>query len=151
MKTPIEYDAIRAGDTVEREWLGTILRMPVARVHQGLLYSPEEYCAADCDDSTWSLIDRPKPPVDLPTEPTLGWANFGGSDTCLSIWSEQMRPVCQCGSSAGGDPEKLESFVAATAVPTSALDELRLVTRSAWEGAPSRVFLAAVDKAGDPR
>lgn len=141
MKTPIEVSEIRAGDKI-------LATYKVFDAEYEVTY------ISSADRSPWKskrevdmgsevkhfLLDRPKPPVDLPTEPSLGWA-----DGQLGFWNEWKGTLN--GRFANGHVSQAprpDNYVAATAVPTSVLKALK----DAWPwDAPTPVakFLAAVD------
>lgn len=105
------------------------------------------------------LIDRPAPPVALPTEPTLGWATWG-DEQYLGVFVTRgvnLRAVDSEGAT-GGDRDTVTAFTPATAVPTEALDELREAQERAFDLTTDdeknvcrrgaiEIFLDAVDKA----
>lgn len=156
MKRPIAVADVLPGDTVERHWLGTVLSMPVARVSNGLLYSPEDYCLGVGDDADLYLLDRPTPPVELPTEPTLAYVSGDWSGPSrLAVWlverdstSTWLRPVDNEGDTDRTVGAAVTSFTPATAVPTEALNRLRhqYVTRGMLIG-DVKAFLADVAEA----
>lgn len=168
MKEPIEPSEIRAGDTIERHWLGTVTKMPIARItqHDTHAYSPEGYCMglAQENGALFFLIDRPKPAVELPTEPTLGWLDFtasnGGQAHALATWrvatvgmDGSTHAVNEWGHMVSDIDEKVTAFTPATAAPTDALEDLRAVVGRAnrrGQDVTARTvtaFLAAVDEA----
>ena len=152
MKRPIEPADIRAGDLIRCEWKESD--------------AAEEWRSPVDAGSTWDpakvdhfLLDRPTPPVELPTEPTLGW-----------IYANDERTLALVGVRKPGDPDydspiyirleptggwdrvkEISAFTSATAVPTDALDQLRGLADCSGPLSCLRrhveVFLAAVDEA----
>jgi hypothetical protein len=127
VKTPIEPSRIRKGDLIRFEFEDD--RAIEIRV------------AFDADRSHPSairryLLDRLEPPVELPTEPTLGWATFFG-DTALATFvvdGEHLESRVAFNNRAEGPgiagvfatkTSNLTAFTPATAVPTEAIDHLR--------------------------
>lgn len=163
-KTPIDPSEIRAGDTIERHWMGTVMTMPVARLSAkgGLAYSPEGYCVGLTteDGEKFFLLDRPVPPVSLPTEPTLGWltwyageesSGLGAHRTLLGIYHRMGNGDITDEAAAGAwGAQDVIAFTRATAVPIEALDRLRSDVADWPPMSPNSVlgrFLAAVDEA----
>lgn len=95
---------------------------------------------ANRDEHEWRdwgihrLINRPTPPVELPEEPTLGWATWRDFSKSLAVW--KLRGEALTATDSDGDSkgysEKVTAFTPATAVPTEALDALRLADDRAW-------------------
>lgn len=140
-RTPIDPADIKAGDLIrwERDFPGAgynALEVVASRDGQNISPYGQHY-----------LLDRPKPPVGLPTEPTLGWAEYRGH-RYLEVWERNEAPgmsdrvVTAC---TGFGP--ITAFTPATAVPTAALNELRRRVTCYGEGSPTSEFLAAVDEA----
>lgn len=167
MKQPIEPEDIRKGDLIRYE-NGDLIR-----------FRAGEY-RAETDGDTWGphpgryfLLDRPKSPVDLPTEPTLGWASFEHhhdhlAETELGVWRHVVHGNGNDTITAAiqhqiAQADTVTAFTPAVAVPKGALDELREVFDTAPDThtAPRRTlhyshaiahFLKAVDEAnGDDR
>jgi hypothetical protein len=160
MKRPIEPSEIRTGDLIRREIGDSAQEWRVGATWKAP-WRPH---------GTYYLLDRPTPPVELPKEPTLGWATWGSEGNILAVWdlygpadtsAGELRAVDSCGCRAGGDPSKVTAFTQAVAVPKSALDELRRYFASIPLGVlltqsekALRTFLEDVnraDRAGDQR
>jgi hypothetical protein len=156
-KTPIDPSEIRKGDLIRCEWDGSVPGLQAAEFtasgHGHSLYSeaPQHY-----------LLDRPIPPVSLPTEPTLGWLTArerkGGACPVahLAIWNLHRDPDVSIqwnGSNCGIARNWVTAFIPAVAVPTDALAGLRKYRNDLdWDCATPAVrridaFLAAVDEA----
>jgi hypothetical protein len=152
MKTPIEPSEIRKGDLIRAEFGNRDAREYVAgrdAHHLGVTY--RHY-----------LLDRPKPAVELPTEPTLGWVHFsegakgwlgfvddqGGSDGLFNATTERgYASNCFIAS-------RVTAFIPATAVPTehwTALvaehDQFHADREFCSDDQPVCALVAAVDKA----
>ncbi len=147
MKRPIEFEDIRVGDVVDVEWDSPAAVSGYMSVRFKARIDRQKPIGA----VRAFLIDRPeppKPPVELPPTPSLGWA-----DGQLGFWNEWQGTLN--GRFANGQVSQAprpDTYVAATAVPTSALDELRRTEVGLFRsGAQVAIadFLAAVDKAGD--
>lgn len=95
---------------------------------------------------TYYLLDRPVPPVDLPTEPTLGWLTLPGGRALETVWTSNDKASLHRALGGSVDVANVTAFTPATAVPTAALDELRKHTPG-WSTASVTTFLAAVDEA----
>lgn len=163
MKQPIKPEDIRKGDLIRWEYENDYtLEMRVD--HDGK--HPPIATAL-----RYFLLDRQTPPVELPTERTLGWASWSattkGTFSFLPLagsgfgeWVDGGRAFKPVASGLGFIPAKrLTAFTPAVAVPKAALDELRRYIRP-WDQsdeltpAQRRIFkfLAAVDAAnGDER
>lgn len=125
MKQPIEPSDIRKGDLIRIEY------------PTGAINSAVEYVAggpARVDDylpgSAHYLLDRPKPAVELPTEPTLGWVEYsfdGDSIRRLGCSYNLGRIARLVKWDIEVPASRVTAFSSATAVPTAALDELRRV------------------------
>lgn len=145
MKEPIEPSEIRKGDLIRFEYDGDPREVA------------EEWRAQDDADGFHFrapghhyLIDRPKPDVELPTEPTLGWLTANDERPYLSHVKLDGERAMTDGLYYA-HASRVTAFTPATAVPTAALDELRGVARAHLSGyLDFRVlttFLAAVDEA----
>ena len=93
-------------------------------------------------------VDRPKPAVELPTVPTLGWVRGETFDPLLAVWvrddTTNDAPTFRAPAHVL-HPDYVTAFTAATAVPTAVLEILRSL---AWLcPGPIGTFLAAVDAA----
>jgi len=152
-RTPITPDEIRKGDLIRAE--KTDERPGSVRA--------AEYLADKDGQDWWSganhfLLDHPTPPVELPTEPTHGWATVRdeesptGRCSVLSAWRVKGE-VLDGGVVGTWMREDVIAFVAATSVPTDALDALRRETVTNSIGGATLdsesvgKFLAAVDSA----
>lgn len=151
MSTPIDFKDIRVGDTVECVWYpGYSITGIVGGIdNDGLtcgVYGDGEFShLIGVEADTFTLVDRPKPDVVLPTVATLGWLDSKGNDHALGIWRRQVLTGGNGVENLRGDGFRAQDyditdFTPATAVPTTALDELR----DTWE---VHIFLAAVDAA----
>ena len=157
MKRPIEPADIRAGDLIRCEWKESD--------------AAEEWRSPVDAGSTWDpakvdhfLLDRPTPPVELPTEPTYGvleWtagpntANPGESRRVAATW--KLSPYVSGYYRPEGRPTQIHAvdfgmyiplgrvtaFTPAVAVPMAALNKLR----KAENVVRVNDFLAAVDEA----
>lgn len=156
MKTPIEPIDIRVDDLIRyefgsmpgsaSEWRAEVEGISPYQARAGQHY----------------LLDRPKPAVELPTIPSLGWVTTDlgfrdgatlafvgqwkkGSDAMTADYGHGYRRI----SGLYGGRENVTAFTPATAVPTEALDELR----AEWPYPDGAVhaFLTAVDAANEPR
>ena len=152
MRTQIEKNAIRRGDLIRAE---NTADHDLAR---------EFRARWDGDGGSWSipstfyLLSRPTPVVELPTEPTLGWVEQtvqAGERPILGVWDLRGRDGWLW--SNGGlscEPDSVTAFTPAVAVPLAALLHLRRQQGSDGQGATtSRAFsdfLAAVDAANGP-
>jgi hypothetical protein len=160
MKEPIKPEDIRKGDLIRwestssddaREWRVTEL--------DSVQMTPRGH---------WFLLDRPTPAVNLPTEPTLGWAS-GRTEYGVEVsnlfgsWAQPTDLLNRTGHTYADDyglvhlkAREVTAFTRATAVPTEALDRLREV-RGYYDGGCEtaassfrlrlgiRDFLAAID------
>lgn len=126
MKTPIEPSEIRKGDLIRWE--------------SGHSDEAHEY-RAECAGHNWIgqsetfyLLDRPTPPVVLPTEPTLGWLSV----TSLGLGTGSQPGTVLAFVNDRGEHASVEAyphgywshefvtaFVEATAIPTGVLDAFR--------------------------
>ena len=165
MSTPIDFDDIQVRDTVTRDYRGVSSTLTVAMRGAGAVYPnfsgrADDVAVRNPDGSTWRLVDRPIPNVELPTEPTLGWLDSTGNDHALGIWRRAYLTGGNGFDNSRGDGHnalsaEITAFTPATAVPTDALDELRekyeighgltLIRRGSVS-----TFLAAVDAANGP-
>lgn len=157
-RTPIDPADIRTGD---------LIRWERGEGSPTQTFEAAEFRATFDGDGkrNWDgqhyLLDRPAPAVDLPTEPTLGWITGYGYRN-LDFWRyRDGADKAGEGAWAGNDPalkpygygiKGITDWVPATAVPTSALDELRTIASSdafCVDGFSRsvRAFLAAVDAA----
>lgn len=152
MKEPIDPSEIREGDRVMAVSHGMETTFTVDHVDQGRLYAQpgnaDHISTAFLRDrdNEWFLLERPKPAVVLPTEPTLGWvtSTIGAQD--LDFW--RYRPAHDEtgeGAWAGSDPDGkprgwgmrlIAAFTPATAVPAEALEKLRVAEGAAMDVQP---------------
>jgi hypothetical protein len=165
MKTPIEPDAIRPGDKVMACSNGMETTFTVDHIDTGRIYAqPGNADHASSAflwdrDNDWYLLDRPTPPVELPTEPKLGWiTQVGMPGRRLGRFSsgtpehEFEGPIVAAERGAAGMRDinrhfRVTAFTPATAVPTEALDELRRRNAIYTGFDLVNTFLAAVDEA----
>lgn len=150
MKEPIALADIKAGDLI--------------RVEQELDKAHEFRAARDQERNGWGdyyLLDRPKPAVELPTEPTLGWLTYRDTDYPsanptieLGEWKARAdrATVLDVHGLTSVPLAWAIAFTPAAAVPTAALDELReYINGLDFPNTPAcrRIdkFLAAVDEA----
>ena len=144
MKRPIEPADIRAGDLIRCEWPDDS-----ASEWRSKTSGPAGWNA---DRVSYFLLDRPSPPVELPTEPTLGWLTVENTEPMLDVWraDRQNNPgYDDFGDWAAGHVtahrrESVTAFRPAVAVPKAALDKLRKA-ENVVRGVND--FLAAVDEA----
>ena len=153
MKRPIEASEIRKGDMVRAERLPAEDGLPLAIEYHATYAGDSRFNIED--DPRYFLLDRPTPPVELPTEPTLGWLN--NSPHLLAIWKDcsegAVRPPCVRPVSVPTpfDDGHITAFTPAVAVPKAALEELQ--ANHDCSGPLSCLrghvddFLAAVDEA----
>lgn len=154
MKTPIEPSDIRKGDLIRwendarevaHEWR--------ANADRDRFDGPP-----DLGFGAHYLLDRPKPAVELPTVPSLGWATRATADATLGTWQKYTtRFGDQTDYLIDSEREfqacEVTGFVAATAVPTDALDALRAYRDCLHTPGPTPAirridtFLNAVDNA----
>lgn len=104
------------------------------------------------------LVSRSAPVVELPAEPTLGWVD-GEEGRMLARWVSRDGSVITGPMREGLEATHIAAFTPATAVPTEALDRLRVcISRDetdragGWDAAQRLraiidAFLAAVDEA----
>lgn len=139
MKTPIELADIRRDDLI--------------RVEQENGTAHEYRALKDAHRAYWGhhyLLDRPTPPVQLPTEPTLGWVNGDWqSGPRLAVWMvdgpKWIKPVDNKTDEHGATyAPSVAAFTPAVAVPKAALDKLRKA-ENVVRGVND--FLTAVDEA----
>lgn len=155
MKQPIKPEDIRKGDLIRVEYehdeYTVEKRVGVDGVPLGLACGTRYY-----------LLDRPKPKPDLPTKPTLGWAEWTSDwGRYLAVWrvrGKDLVPSADRVITSGRINDEFISFTPAVAVPKAALDELRDWFAFLFRGKSSdqyvtpatrriRDFLAAVDAA----
>lgn len=148
MKRPIEPADIRAGDLIRCEWPND---------------SASEWRSKTSGPAGWNaervsyfLLDRPTPPVELPTEPTLGWLENVYGARILKHWFRGEGVAEAFDGDRWNFTKEVIGFTPAVAVPEAALDELRGVlaecsgkVEDEWPHMPRAVerFLAAVDEA----
>ena len=147
-RTPIEPSEIRSGDLVRKELVGHPAN------YQAIEFIANVDGKAPDDGSTYYLLDRQKPAVELPTEPTWGWLTTRESARSLGLWSSDQDCVHSVPlPSVRRVREKATAFIPATAVPTEALQEFRSWWMQANVGdiADTRIgdLLDAIEKAGD--
>ena len=118
MKRPIASSEIRKGDLIRWE--------DGENAHE---YRAVVGTGKSNLGGAYFLLDRPEPAIELPTEPTLGWAtvqpkHWRESITCLHEWRHRggqlvstVAPVYFA--------EDITAFTPATAIPSAALGELR--------------------------
>lgn len=111
-RQPIDPADIKPGDLIR--WESAFPETATLATEFRAGSSGKGYRAA----GTYYLLDRPAPAVDLPMEPTLGWANGR-----IGIWQPGGEDdyLWDCHQDANG----VTAFTPATAVPTSALEKLR--------------------------
>ena len=144
MKRPIEPADIRAGDLIRCEWKESD--------------AAEEWRSPVDAGSTWDpanvdhfLLDRPSPPVELPTEPTLGWLENVYGARILKHWFRGEGVAEAFDGDRWNFTKEVIAFTPAVAVPKAALDELQ--ANHDCSGPLSCLrghvddFLAAVDEA----
>lgn len=174
MKTPIEGSDIRVGDRVMAVDRGFETTFTVDHIDGGRIYAragngghhPNGFLWDSQSD--WYLLDRPTPPVVLPTEPTLGWLTQSGLDR-FGHFRQYIQDESTSGRNDWTATETdsrgkyrnaycdVTAFTPATAVPTDALEKLRAAENAAESGtlivdwarlvAAVRDFLASVETA----
>lgn len=131
--TEIDPAEIRRGDTIRCEYAST------ARTG----FDAVEYVATKDGTgkstvvATYYLIDRPTPPIELPTKPTLGWARVENGVRAVGIWStythrynlSDQETVYLINPEREFAVSDVVEFIPGTLVPTSALDALRKAER----------------------
>jgi hypothetical protein len=158
-KTPIDPKDIRKGDLIRNEWAdGTAFEFRAK--HNGDNLGAEWRGGGRASflmgATAHYLLDRPKPPVALPTKPTLAWVD-DGRGRALAYWdgSAYADEVTQEELARTFLRAKITDFTPATAVPTEALNKFREVVErphamplANWEGElVAHAFLSAVDEA----
>ncbi|WP_332645080.1 hypothetical protein [Aeromicrobium sp.] len=153
MKEPIEPSEIRKGDLIRWESKHS------EHAHEWRAQTDRAWWA---DEGQHYLLNRPRPAVEFPSEPTLGWLRLIGAvgDGPPSTWrfehsgmDDSRRARNEWGYVVADVDDKIASFTPATAVPTAALDELRdACNRDCDEygcecAIAAHHFLAAVDEA----
>ncbi len=109
---------------------------------------------------------EPAPPVELPTEPTLGWLDVSDIDGSIDSGPGRVLSVfrnrgglCDGGQAGSWSHDFVTAFTPATAVPADALDVLRdLPVSFLCDGHPETLyvidriseFVRAIDKANGP-
>ena len=157
MSTSIDFDDIQVRDTVTRDYREIASTLTVAirgamAVYPNFSGRADDVAVRNLEGSTWRLVNRPKPAVELPTVPTLGWATVDRRDVAdpLTALGKFVRfgGVLTVLANPRYSVSDVTAFVPATAVPTDALDDLR----GQWKVPSSAVrdFLAAVDAANGP-
>lgn len=155
-RKPIAFEDIRIGDKVEQRFVrrgcATRRRGVVTAIKDGEVTGERwsvrigDSDLTSSEDVEWFLLDRPVPPVDLPTEPTLGWLTLPGGRALETVWTSNDKASLHRALGGSVDVANVTAFTPATAVPTAALDELRKHTPG-WSTASVTTFLAAVDEA----
>jgi hypothetical protein len=147
MKTPTKPEDIKKGDLIRYEHaedsVGAFTAVEFLAEFDGRGYLPKSL------GGQHFLLDRPTPPVELPTEECLGWVESDGV-AFLGLWDggEYVDEVTGRLEQDTVHRDHVTAFTPAAAVPKSALDELRAGPR--WMTVET--FLAAVDAAnGDDR
>ncbi|MFI5426099.1 hypothetical protein [Aeromicrobium sp. UC242_57] len=149
-RTPIAYDRIQVGDTVEAESNGMTTRFAIRRVDGNRVYADTDDAFLYADLNAWFLINRPTLPVTLPTEPTLGWVTCaplitGPPQRHLGVTFDAGSCVrlARCDSTIKAD--RVTAFTPASAVPTEALGELRKY-RDSLDPEPMTPAVRRIDK-----
>ena len=146
MKTKIAPSDIRLNDTVRVEFPPGSTNTAVEFIADSVGFNH----AAFLSGSTYYLLDRPKPAVELPTEPTLGWLETKYAARILQVWFAQGRYAAASNNNRWNLETEVTAFTPATAIPTEALDTLR--ANAVLCSIPNVAkFLAAVDAANGPR
>lgn len=166
MKTPIDPKDIRKGDLIRLEGR-TEGRDSTAHEFRAVVNGDRDGWVRD--RFNWYLLDRPQPPVELPTEPTLGWLTLRiggffsgptGRRVLETVWLDNAGTgLIRAGRTDVLAVDRVESFTPATAVPTSALDDLKSTESRVYTGSYDvaernearreaiQAFLAAIDEA----
>lgn len=152
VKRPIEPSEIRKGDLIRGEnTIDTEMACEFRAAWDG-------HVGGWSIPATYYLLNRPTPPVELPTEPTLGWLTWyvGEESSGLGIYRTALSTYHRMGNGEITDEaaagcwgaSDVTAFVPATAVPTAALDNFRQQrdTRNLTNG-DIDTFLAVVDEA----
>lgn len=162
-RTPIEPSGLMVGDLVRCETTDDVLlggEFTATEFTWSESHNPDDVAPG----VQYFLLDRPAPPVAIPTKPTLGWLSIGDSDTMARFYhvaetAVRGKRVFRDGVELVAQPEDVTSFTHATAVPTGAITELRLSDK--WCDEPHRsletsnsgrrgaiaTFLSAVERA----
>ena len=108
---------VRKGDTIRREYTA----------HRNHLKAVEFVADGDChdNDDVLYLLDRPTPAVELPTVPALGWVEHEEIKARFGSWVASGATLYAV-RQMDFDAASVTAFTPATAVPTDALDELRV-------------------------
>jgi hypothetical protein len=146
MKRPIEPADIRKGDLIRWE------QEPSLISEYAIEYRATEDGYFQSVTGQHYLLDRPSPPVELPTEPTLGWLENVYGARILKHWFRGEGVAEAFDGDRWNFTKEVIAFTPAVGVPKVALDELRgalLVYLPTAEDVISEVadFLAAVDEA----
>lgn len=160
MKQPIEPSDIRVGDLIRSEARGDSFGGSVPLVASEWIATADEI-GGDYNSVRLYLLDRPEPAVELPTESTLGWLSVESRGVGWRRLAHWNFPRISMDGATHAQNEwgvnvvvdidtKNPAFVAATAVPTAALDELRAAEGNFFRSETQvaiRKFLAAIDEA----
>ncbi len=146
MKRPIEPADIRKGDLIRWE------QEPSLISEYAIEYRATEPGYFQSVTGQHYLIDRrPSPPVELPTEPTLGWLENVYGARILKHWFRGEGVAEAFDGDRWNFTKEVIAFTPAVAVPKAALDELQ--ANHDCSGPLSCLrghvddFLAAVDEA----
>jgi hypothetical protein len=140
MKRPIEPADIRAGDLIRCEWPDDS-----ASEWRSKTSGPAGWNA---DRVSYFLLDRPTPPVDLPTE-SLTWGTLVADRVQYEgLFQRESSVILHVGTGRRDEPripiESVTTWAPHVAVPRAALDKLRKA-ENVVRGVND--FLAAVDEA----
>lgn len=145
MKRPIEPADIRKGDLIRWE------QEPSLVSEYAIEYRATEDGYFQSVTGQHYLLDRPTPPVELPTEPTLGWLENVYGARILKHWFRGEGVAEAFDGDRWNFTKEVIAFTPAVAVPKAALDELQ--ANHDCSGPLSCLrghvddFLAAVDEA----
>ena len=140
---PIAVVDIRRGDSIRFESADPATSL-IAREYRA---------AADSsglnEAGTYFLLDRPAPAVAIPHVPTLAWLKTVYGRPVLAIWTRGKEGLQGESTAIYRVEADITDFVPATAVPTEALDMLRVGCFMTVSEAAEIIahFLAAVDRA----
>lgn len=125
MKRPIKARDIIKGDLIRKEYGCEIVNGETA-----LEYRATSDAHGKGGPGQHFLLDRPEPAVELPTEPTLGWATYRiddhGEATRLGVTFNAGSSMRLTNWDISVPASRVTAFTPATAVSTEALDRLRV-------------------------
>lgn len=160
MSTKIQFHEIRLGDTVECVWTSTHrVTGVVAKIEDGSVSSTlggHSYLLG-LDIDQFTLVDRPEPALELPSDWSLGtafWNYTGQAQRGVTMFWRDERLGLRSLDGRMVDAECITAFTPATAVPTEALETLRMYAGDLAGATPALrridTFLQAIDEANGP-